>query len=264
MMVTPHASPDRAPLGHTPELRRQPRHDVALDVSFGPATASGGGGPPESQLQRTVTVNVSLGGLCLCSDLLYPIGASLFCSLTLPGRAAPLELTGTLVWFQRAQRRDRAYKLGIEFASLTADDRAALQSLFDQPPSARRAPSRRLLLVDDDAELRRALQVRFESSGYQVITAADGLEALRKGREEHPELIILDVMLPSMSGLEVCRMLKFDPKFHHIPILMFTARCRPEDEQMSRDVGADAYVTKPFSGVDLIAKIEQLLHASPR
>lgn len=257
-MAASHSSPN-----HAQDLRRHPRYDIALDVSFGPAEP-GAARPAEHQLQRTVTVNVSLGGLCLYSDLLYPVGAQLFCVLALPGRALPIELSGTLAWFQRRERHDRAYKLGIEFTALTSEARAALQALFDQPPSAHGSSARRLLLVDDDAELRRALQVRFESSGFQVITAADGLEALRKGREEHPQLIILDVMLPSLSGLEVCRLLKFDPKFQHIPILMFTARCRPEDERMSLAVGADAYVTKPFSGTDLIAKIEHLLRASAR
>ena len=255
-MATPHPPP---PSWQGAERRRAPRYNIALDVSFGPV-ARAGTRPLADQLERTVTVNVSVSGLCLYSDILYPIGTTLFCALTLPGYAQPLDILGPVVWFQRVEREAHGYKLGVEFTALSKPDAAALQALFEHPPVVNGSCSKRLLLVDDDEELCLALKLRFESSGFHVITAGDGLEALRKGREERPHAIILDLMLPHLNGYEVCRLLKFDQKFHHIPIILCTARCRREDKEMGLAVGADAYITKPFSGEDLIAKVNELLN----
>ena len=141
------------------------------------------------------------------------------------------------------------------------DHATALAALLEHPPAAQALSGKKLLLVDDDHELQLALKLRFQSAGFQVTTADEGLEALRKGREERPNVIILDLMLPNLNGYEVCRLLKFDQKFRHIPIILFTARSRREDMEMGHAAGADAYVTKPFNGADLIAKVEELLNA---
>ena len=240
------------------ERRRQPRYNMALDVAFGPA-GNPITRPPEGQLGRTVTVNVSLGGCCLYSDTLYPLGAQLYCALSLPTHPKPLELIGVVAWFQKMDRDAHGYKLGLEFKDPAAEDQTALQALLDHPPEAQPSPSKRLLLVDDDVDMNLALKLRFESSGFEVITAFNGLEALRKAREERPDVMILDLMLPYLNGYEVCRLLKFDQKFKDIPIILCTARSRQEDVQMGHVVGADAYVTKPFDGKGLIAKAEELL-----
>ena len=257
-MVSPRPS---TPPPQLPERRRVPRHHLALDVAFG-AAGTTQTPPAESQLEQTVTVNISLGGLCLYSDILYPVGTPLFCALTLPGRTAPLRITGTLVWFQKVDQKAHAYKLGIEFVRIAPEEAAALQAFFDHPPAAEASKSKRVLLVEDEAELRMALKVRFESAGFHVLTSGDGLDALRRGREEHPDLILLDLMLPNLNGYEVCRLLKFDRKFRHIPIILFTARSRREDMEMGRAVGADAYMTKPFNGSELLAKVDELLSAA--
>jgi len=244
------------------ERRRFRRFNMALDVGFGPV-AAGGAAPPDARLEQTVTVNISLGGLCLYSDILYPVGSQIFCSVALPECAESLRVVGTVAWFQKVDEDSHAYKLGVEFGELSEQQRAFLQALLDRPPAAAEAAqAKRVLLVDDDEELRQALKLRFESAGFQVSTTGDGLEALRRGRQEHPHLIILDLMLPGLSGFEVCRLLKFDPKFRHIPILLFSARSRREDMETGRTVGADAYVTKPFSGTELIAKVHELLEGA--
>ena len=240
------------------ERRRFSRYEMALDVAVTPLTVDAGRSA-DAATERTVSVNISTGGLCLYTARLYPIGSPLSCSISLPGRSAPLDLTGTVAWFQKMEREGHGYKLGVEFPTMSPADAAAIAALCEHPPAAGQASSKRLLLVDDDEELRRALQLRFESSGFEVITAADGLEALRKGRSEHPQVIILDLMLPQLNGYEVCRLLKFDQKFHHIPIILCTARSRQEDLVMGEAVGADAYVTKPFDGKALIAKANELL-----
>lgn len=244
------------------DQRRFTRHHMALDVAVGPLQTHGSS-IVEAQRERTVTVNLSLGGLCLYSNILYPVGTSLSCVVTIPGRALPLELPAAVVWFQRIEHDAQGYKLGLEFRKLSAQQRAALKTFFDHPISPETAKAKKLLLVDDDQELQLALRLRFEAAGYEVLTANDGLEGLRKGREEHPHLIILDLMLPRLNGYEVCRLLKFDQKFHHLPILLFTARCRSEDRDMGLAAGANAYITKPCHGVELLAKVDELLKVAP-
>ena len=254
-------SPRSASKGSEAERRHHRRYFTALDVECGPTTAANEA-PAEEQLERTITVNVSQGGVCVYSGVSYPVGAQLFCALHVPGRAKPVQAVGTVAWFQKLDReKGYGYKLGLEFARIAEDDQRALNELLEHPPGVQASRAKKLLLVDDDPELQLALKLRFESEGFQVITAGEGLEALRKGREERPNLIILDIMIPQLSGYEVCRLLKFDQKFRHIPVILCTARCRREDLEMGKSVGADAYVTKPFNGKDLIAKVEELLGA---
>ena len=256
----------------TAERRQFPRYHMALDIMFGPAclgepatrTAPNDktiARPPKNQLEQSVTVDLSVGGLCVYSDVLYPIGAQIFCAVTLPGHAEPVEALGTTVWFSKVDQETHGYKLGIEFTTIAPKSTAALQALFEHPPAGQAVRAKKLLLVDDDLELQRAFKLRFESAGFQVVTAGDGLEALRKGREEHPHLIILDLMLPQLNGYEVCRLLKFDQRFARIPIILFTARSRTQDMELGTTVGADAYMTKPCSGTSLLAKVEELLGA---
>ena len=118
---------------------------------------------------------------------------------------------------------------------------------------------KKILLVDDERDLVETVTFRLEASGYEVLPAYDGREGLDKARKEKPDLIILDLMLPRMDGYKVCRMLKFDEKYKKIPIIMFTARAQQSDIEMGKEVGADAYITKPFEPQALLDKIEELL-----
>jgi two-component system, OmpR family, alkaline phosphatase synthesis response regulator PhoP len=119
---------------------------------------------------------------------------------------------------------------------------------------------KRILLVDDESDLVEMVKMRLGANDYDVIVASDGQEALDKARSEKPDLIILDVMLPKMDGYKVCRMLKFDEKYRHIPIIMFTARAQESDRQTGEQVGADAYITKPFDPAVLLLKMKDLLN----
>ena len=118
---------------------------------------------------------------------------------------------------------------------------------------------KRILLVDDEKDMVFAVKLQLEANHYEVLTAGDGQEALDKSRKEKPDLIILDLMLPKIDGYKVCRMLKFDEKYKKIPIIMFTARVQKSDEKLGFEVGADAYITKPFEPKMLMAKIKELL-----
>ncbi|MDD5432124.1 MAG: response regulator [Candidatus Omnitrophica bacterium] len=118
---------------------------------------------------------------------------------------------------------------------------------------------KRILVVDDESQLVELIQMRLEANGFEVITAYNGQEALDKARQEKPDLIILDLMLPKIDGYKVCRMLKFDEKYKNIPVILFTARAQEDDIILGQKVGGDAYITKPFDPDALLAKIKELL-----
>ncbi len=119
---------------------------------------------------------------------------------------------------------------------------------------------KRILLVDDEEELVMAVQARLEANGYQVVTAFDGEEGLKKAREEKVDLIILDLMLPKMDGYKVCATLKHDTRYEKIPVLLFTARASDEDERIGiEDCKADGYLTKPFDAQALLKRVAELI-----
>jgi two-component system alkaline phosphatase synthesis response regulator PhoP len=130
------------------------------------------------------------------------------------------------------------------------------------PAEPRAAAARRLLIVEDDAALALALRDGFQYQGYAVSVASDGAEGLRLARQLDVDLVILDVMLPRMSGLEVCRELR--ALRDDVPILMLTARTQEADKVEGLRLGADDYVTKPFSFVELEARVEALLRRVAR
>jgi two-component system alkaline phosphatase synthesis response regulator PhoP len=117
--------------------------------------------------------------------------------------------------------------------------------------------SKRVLVVEDDEAMAVALKDGFEYEGYEVIMARDGAEGLRMAEEESPELIILDVMLPKLSGLEICKRLRSSE--NNVPIIMLTARGQEIDKVLGLKLGADDYVTKPFSFMELVARAEAVL-----
>ena len=121
---------------------------------------------------------------------------------------------------------------------------------------------KKILLVDDEPQLVEMVKMRLEANNYEVILASDGEEALEKARGEKPDLIILDIMLPKLDGYKVCRMLKFDDKYSSIPVIMFTARSQESEKSMGKEVGADAYIIKPFEPEMLLGKIKELLKES--
>ena len=117
----------------------------------------------------------------------------------------------------------------------------------------------KILIIDDEPDMVYAVQMRLETSDYQVVTALDGNEGLEKARKENPDLIILDVMLPNLDGYKISRMLKFDEKYKNIPIIMFTARGQRDDIKLGYEVGVDAYLVKPFEWKVLLEEINKLL-----
>ena len=117
----------------------------------------------------------------------------------------------------------------------------------------------RILVVDDEEPILELLRFNLEKDGYQVSGAKDGQEALERVEREQPDLIVLDVMLPGMDGLEVCRILRLNPRFQQIPIIMLTAKGEEIDTILGLELGADDYMTKPFSPRELLARIKARL-----
>ncbi len=119
--------------------------------------------------------------------------------------------------------------------------------------------AKKILVIEDDMVTQRVVSVRLEINGYNVITAQDGEEGLKKAREENPDLLMLDLMLPKMNGYEVCRMLKFDDKHKNIPIIILSSLDQQDEREKAIKGGADAYFIKPFDLELLLAKIKSFI-----
>ena len=115
---------------------------------------------------------------------------------------------------------------------------------------------RKVLIVDDDRKTVAAIKLYLEHEGYETLIVYDGQAALRQARAEQPDLIVLDLMLPHVNGLDVCRALRADSR---VPIIMLTARAAEDDKLRGLDLGADDYVTKPFSPRELVARVRAVL-----
>lgn len=120
---------------------------------------------------------------------------------------------------------------------------------------------KKILIVDDQSEVRELVSVTLEIGAYDILTAVNGDEALRVARREMPDVMLLDIQMPggSLDGIEVCRALKADPRTARIYIVMLTAKGQDWDKQAGYDAGADDYFVKPFSPLELMEKVEDVL-----
>jgi two-component system phosphate regulon response regulator PhoB len=121
----------------------------------------------------------------------------------------------------------------------------------------------RILVVDDEPDVLDLVTYNLTQAGFQTETAADGAEALRKARSSVPDLILLDLMLPELDGLEVCKLLRHDAKTSAIPIIMLTARASEVDRIVGLELGAADYVPKPFSPRELVLRVKKRLEQNP-
>ncbi|MCS7250092.1 MAG: response regulator [candidate division WOR-3 bacterium] len=118
---------------------------------------------------------------------------------------------------------------------------------------------KKILIIEDEEAIRFILEKRLSDAGYLVISAENGIEGLNKARKENPDLILLDLMLPGIDGYQICSILKRDRRYAHIPIIILTARIQQKDYELAIELGADAFLTKPFESQVLLSKIEELL-----
>ncbi len=118
---------------------------------------------------------------------------------------------------------------------------------------------KKILVVDDEVDLVETVRFPLEMEGYHVLVSYNGEDALNQARKESPDLILLDLMLPKLDGYKVCRLLKFDERYKHIPILMLTAKTQEKDKVLGLETGADEYITKPFEMDYLMEKVKEYL-----
>ena len=128
---------------------------------------------------------------------------------------------------------------------------------LDDEPLAGRVPV--LLVADDDEDILTLVQLRLARSGYEIIVARDGVEALELARLTHPDLAVLDWMMPKASGLEVLRAIRNDPSIDDIPVVLLTARASEQDIAEGIAAGADDYIAKPFSPQELAGRVQSIL-----
>lgn len=117
----------------------------------------------------------------------------------------------------------------------------------------------KVLVIDDEEYIQHILNFSFGAEGYDVLTASDGEEGINKAKNEKPDIIVMDIMMPKMDGYEACKRIKADPETKDIPVILLTAKGREADRKLGADAGADDYVVKPFSPGRLIERVEGMI-----
>lgn len=124
--------------------------------------------------------------------------------------------------------------------------------------------TKKILIVDDEPNIVAALEYLLQRSGYEVLLAQDGEAALKQVEQHLPDLVLLDVMMPLKSGYDVCQRMRAREDWRHIKIIMLSAKGREAEVNKGLSLGANLYITKPWSNKDLVAKIQQLLESAPK
>jgi phosphate regulon transcriptional regulator PhoB len=117
----------------------------------------------------------------------------------------------------------------------------------------------RILVVEDEPDVAELLRYHLTREGYEVVVASTGMEAVKRARDLHPDLVLLDIMVPQVNGWEICRRLKAEPETQAIPVIMVTGRVEEGDKVLGFELGADDYVTKPFSPRELVARVRAVV-----
>jgi len=120
---------------------------------------------------------------------------------------------------------------------------------------------KKILIADDNENIREALTYLLEDEGYKLWMAKDGAETLEKARDVRPDILFLDIMMPIMNGYEVCRVIKSDPELKNIYVIMLTAKGQAAEQESGRSVGADEYIVKPFSPMEVLARIKKIFES---
>jgi two-component system alkaline phosphatase synthesis response regulator PhoP len=120
---------------------------------------------------------------------------------------------------------------------------------------------KKILIADDNENIREALTYLLEDEGYKLWMAKDGAETLEKARDVRPDILFLDIMMPIMNGYEVCRVIKSDPELKNIYVIMLTAKGQAAEQERGRSVGADEYIVKPFSPMEVLARIKKIFES---
>ncbi len=117
----------------------------------------------------------------------------------------------------------------------------------------------KIVVIEDDPLIQKLITQTLQREGYEVVTANDGSEGLRKVQETNPNLVVLDISMPGLDGYQVCHYLRNEPATANLPIIMVTAMARPSDQRRGFETGADDYLPKPFALADLVTRVQSLL-----
>src|SRR5438046_6682187 len=166
----------------------------------------------------------------------------------LPSRAALLRQSGVLRQIPSDQNLPHAYRNSPAYGKLSPSRRAVRSNCM-----------KRILIIEDDRDIVELVRYNLANGGFQVSAALDGSTGLGTLKKSPPDLLLLDLMLPKLSGLEICREIRRDESLNRLPILMLTARGEEADRVVGLEMGADDYVTKPFSPRELLARVKALL-----
>ena len=118
---------------------------------------------------------------------------------------------------------------------------------------------KKILVVEDEPHIANIIKITLEAEGFEVLVANDGAEGLSVAKEQAPDLVVLDLMLPKIDGYKVCRFLKFDKRYSHIPVMLLSAMSDLNDKKLGEEVGADMFLSKPFKPDELLSHIDRLL-----
>lgn len=118
---------------------------------------------------------------------------------------------------------------------------------------------RKILIADDNENIRDALTYLLEDEGYQLWLAKDGADTLNKAKEVHPDILFLDIMMPEVNGYDVCRIIKNDPDLKSIYVIILTAKGQLAEQERGKEAGADEYIVKPFSPMEILTKVKGIL-----
>lgn len=118
---------------------------------------------------------------------------------------------------------------------------------------------KKILIADDNENIRDALTYLLEDEGYKLWLAKDGADTLKKMREVRPDILFLDIMMPEINGYDVCRIIKNDPELKHTYVIMLTAKGQVAEQERGKEVGADEYIVKPFSPMEILTKVKTIL-----
>ena len=116
-----------------------------------------------------------------------------------------------------------------------------------------------VLVVDDDPVILKLLEVNFSMEGFDVLSAVDGIDGLERARSDRPDVIVTDIMMPKMNGIELLAALRADPDLAGIPVILLSAKAQTDDVRIGLDAGADDYITKPFEPLELVDRVTKLL-----
>jgi DNA-binding response OmpR family regulator len=122
--------------------------------------------------------------------------------------------------------------------------------------------AKKILIADDNENIRDALTYLLEDEGYELLLAKDGADTLRKVRSMRPDILFLDIMMPEVNGYDVCRSIKSDPDLKNTYIIMLTAKGQVMEQERGKEVGADEYVIKPFSPMEILTKVKTILNSN--